>query len=181
MKVTPTALAGVLVIEPDVYRDDRGWFSELWNRERYREAGIDVDFVQDNAAWSREGVIRGLHYQWPDPQGKLVAASEGTILDVAVDIRPASPTFRRWVAVELSAENHRQLWIPPGYAHGYAVIGASAVVTYKCTALHNAAHDRAIRWNDPAIGVEWPIADPVLSIKDRSAPLLADVPAEALP
>lgn len=183
MKVGRTALDGVLILEPDVHRDDRGWFAELWHRARLAaEAGIDVDFVQDNGAWSKPGVLRGLHYQWPQPQGKLVAVTQGGVLDVAVDIRPASPTFRHWVAVELSAENHRQLWIPEGFAHGYAVLGdRAAFVTYKCTAAFVRENDRAIRWDDPAIGIDWPLGNPVLSARDRGAPLLADVPVAALP
>ncbi len=182
MKVTATALAGVLVLEPDVHRDERGWFSELWNRERLaREAGIDVDFVQDNAAWSGPRVLRGLHYQWPAPQGKLVSVTRGAVLDVAVDIRPASATFRQWVGVELSDDNRRQLWIPEGFAHGYAVLGAEALVTYKCSAPWVREYDRVIRWDDPSIGIEWPFPDPVLSARDRTAPLLGELQPTDLP
>jgi dTDP-4-dehydrorhamnose 3,5-epimerase len=182
VKVTRTALEGVLLLEPDVHRDDRGWFSEFWNRAPFRDAtGIDADFVQDNTAWSHAGVLRGLHYQWPDPQGKLVAVLQGAVLDVAVDIRRGSPTFGRWVAVELSAANGRQLWIPEGFAHGYAVPDDGALVHYKCTASYVAAHDRVIRWDDPAIAIDWPLTDPILSAKDRAAPRLADVRPEALP
>ena len=181
MNVLPTRLDGVLVIEPTVYRDARGWFTETWHHARFRDAGLHTHFVQDNAAWSGAGVVRGLHYQWPDPQAKLVSVLHGAVYDVAVDVRPDSPTFRHWVAVELSADSQRQLWIPEGFAHGYAALGEGALVAYRCSAHHVPAHDRAIRWDDPAIGIDWPIADPVLSEKDRTAPFLDRVPRDHLP
>lgn len=180
MKVVETALPGVLILEPPVYADDRGFFTELYHQQRYAEAGVPP-FVQDNLAGSRAGVLRGLHYQWPDPQGKLVFALQGRILDVAVDIRRASPTYRQWVGVELSEGNRRQLWVPEGFAHGYLVLSDHALVAYKCTALYRREADRAIRWDDPAIGVEWGTSDPILSEKDRTAPLLQDVPPAGHP
>ena len=180
MKISRTDLDGVLVLEPAVYRDDRGFFTELYHEPRYREAGLPP-FVQDNLAGSGRKVLRGLHYQWPRPQGKLIHAAAGAVLDVAVDIRVGSPSFGRWVGVELSEENRRQLYIPPGFAHGYVVLGASALVAYKCTDVHVPENDRVIRWDDPTIGVDWPLADPVISDKDRNAPLLADIRPEELP
>lgn len=180
MKATSTELGGALIIEPPVHADDRGFFTELYHSDRYRELGIPP-FVQDNLAGSNARVLRGLHFQWPRPQGKLVYALEGAILDVAVDIRSGSATFGRWVAVELSAENRRQLYVPEGFAHGYAVLGDRALVAYKCTELYAPEHDRAIRWNDPDIGIEWPYPDPVVSAKDRAAPLLAELPPDARP
>lgn len=181
MEVTETALPGVLLIRPRVFRDDRGSFLETWRQERYSEAGIDAAFVQDNVATSRRGVVRGLHYQEPDPQGKLVMVLQGRVMDVAVDIRRGSPTFGRWVGVRLSAEDGHQLWIPEGFAHGYATLSEQAIFAYKCTRAYNPKGDAAIRFDDPAIGVEWGVEDPILSEKDRSAPTLAEIPDHKLP
>jgi dTDP-4-dehydrorhamnose 3,5-epimerase len=180
MTVVETKLPGVLILEPRVFRDDRGRFAETWHRERYHQAGIRVDFVQDNVSISRHGVLRGLHFQNPTPQGKLVSVLQGEVWDVAVDLRKGSPTFRQWVGVELSGENLRQLWIPEGLAHGFVVTGEAAVFSYKCTALYAPGHERSLRWDDPELGIEWPLPDPVLSPKDAEAPVLRDTPAEHL-
>ncbi len=175
MKATPTALEGVVVIQPSVFADERGYFTELYREERYAELGLPP-FVQDNLAGSRKDVLRGLHYQWPRPQGKLVYVVSGSVLDVAVDVRPDSPTFRRWVSVELSEQNHRQLWIPGGIAHGYLVLSESALVCYKCTEVYVPEYDRVVRWDDAEIGIDWPVTEPILSEKDRAAPALKDAP-----
>jgi len=175
MKVTATALADVLVIEPQVFADDRGWFVETFRRERYEHAGIHGDFVQDNWSHSRRGVVRGLHYQLAQPQGKLVRVTRGEILDVAVDIRRGSPTFGRHVALRIGAADHRQLWIPPGFAHGFAALSDVAEVAYKTTAAYDRGDDHAIRWNDPALGIDWgAVRAPLLSARDASAPLLGE-------
>lgn len=181
MNVTHLALPGALLIAPRRFPDHRGVFWESWNDERYREAGIPGPFVQDNAAVSVAGVIRGLHYQWPNPQGKLVQVVEGSVVDVIVDLRRGSPTFGEWLAETLDADSGRQLWVPEGFAHGYAVTSPRAVLLYKCTRAYDPSADRAVRYNDPTLGVEWPVTDPILSEKDRAAPLLADVSAETLP
>ena len=181
MHVLQTELPDVLLLKPRVLRDGRGSFLETWHRQRYAEFGINATFVQDNAAVSRGGVIRGLHFQYPDPQGKLVMALQGTVYDVAVDIRRGSPTFGQWTGHTLSEENGHQLWIPEGFAHGYAVLSETAVFAYKCTREYRADGDAAIRYDDPAIGIDWMIERPVLSEKDRSAPLLADLPDSRLP
>ena len=173
MKVTPTALPGVLLLEPAVFGDDRGFFLETWHAERYRAAGLPA-FVQANHAGSRRGVLRGLHFQVGHPQAKLVWAVRGEILDVAVDVRRGSPTFGRWVGATLSEENHRQLFVPAGFAHGYFVPSESADVSYLCSDLYWPAGDRGVRWDDPAIGVDWPAGEKLLSPKDRAWPLLAD-------
>jgi dTDP-4-dehydrorhamnose 3,5-epimerase len=181
MDVTTTDLPGVLLVRPRVFRDSRGSFLESWHGDRYARAGIPATFVQDNAASSRRGVIRGLHYQYPEPQGKLVMVLLGTVLDVVVDIRQGSPAFGKWLGAELSSENGHQLWIPEGFAHGYAVLSDSAVVAYKCTRSYNPAGDAAIRYNDPALGIDWGVVDPILSDRDLAAPLLSDVPLDCLP
>ncbi len=174
MHVIPTALAGVLVLEPRVFGDDRGFFMESYNRRSFAQAtGLDIDFVQDNHSRSRKGVLRGLHYQLRQPQGKLVRVTHGAVFDVAVDIRRGSPTFGRWVGVELSADNHRQLWVPPGLAHGFVVLSDSADFLYKTTDYYAPEHERSIAWDDPAIGIDWPLAAhgitaPLLSAKDRA-------------
>jgi dTDP-4-dehydrorhamnose 3,5-epimerase len=175
MQVTTTALEGVLILNPVVHGDARGFFMEAWNARTFAElVDPEVSFVQDNASRSGQGVIRGLHYQNPHPQGKLVRCMAGEVFDVAVDIRASSPTFGRWLGVELSADNHRQLWIPPGFAHGFAVRSEFADVEYKVTDFYAPGADRAIAWNDPAIGVDWGIDDPVVSAKDAAAPPLAE-------
>jgi dTDP-4-dehydrorhamnose 3,5-epimerase len=175
MKVIETPLAGVLIIEPRVFGDERGFFLETWSRSRYAEAGIDVDFVQDNLSLSSRGVLRGLHFQNPMAQGKLVSVLAGEVFDVAVDLRQGSPTFGRWHGVVLSGENKRQYWVPPGFAHGFCVTSETALFTYKCTELYAPGHERAIRWDDPELAIDWPVAAPQVSDKDRVAPLLADI------
>jgi len=181
MKVIETALPGVLILEPKVFGDSRGFFYESYNKASYREAGITSDFIQSNVSRSAKGVLRGLHYQWPNPQGKLVSVLEGEVYDVAVDVRRGSPTFGQWAGVMLSADNHRHFWIPEGFAHGFCVLSDFATFTYQCTALYDAAADAGIRWNDAAVGIDWPLSDPLLSDKDAKAPLLADVASDRLP
>lgn len=181
MNVTSLSLPEVLLIEPTVFGDERGYFMESWNRQRYAGAGIDVDFVQSNVSRSAHGVLRGLHYQNPNPQGKLVYVTEGEVFDVAVDIRPQSPRFGQWAGALLSAENHRQLYVPPGFAHGFCVTAKNATFCYLCTSLYDAQADASIAWNDPAIGIEWPLDEPSLSNKDRKAPRLADIASDRLP
>ena len=181
MKVVETSLPGCVVIEPAVFGDERGFFFETWNAERYGQHGLPTAFVQSNVSSSARGVLRGLHYQWPNPQGKLVSVLEGEVYDVAVDIRRGSPTFGQWAAVMLSAENKRQFWIPEGFAHGFAVVSERALFSYLCTAVYDKAADAGVRWDDPAIGIDWPVAEPQLSAKDAVAPLLADVAPERLP
>ncbi|MFO1495947.1 MAG: dTDP-4-dehydrorhamnose 3,5-epimerase [Lysobacterales bacterium] len=181
MKRIETSLPGVVILEPTVYGDARGWFFEAFQRERFAAAGLPVDFVQTNVSRSARGVLRGLHHQWPQPQGKLVSVLEGSVFDVAVDIRQGSATFGRWFGAELSVDNHRMMYIPPGFAHGFAVLSDYAVFSYQCTALYERSADRSIAWNDPDIAVAWPISDPLLSDKDRQARPLREQPAEALP
>lgn len=175
MKVLETPLAGVLILEPKVFGDERGFFMETWSRQRYREAGIDADFVQDNLSSSSHGVLRGLHFQNPRAQGKLVHVLAGEVFDVAVDLRQGSPTFGRWHGVVLSGANKRQYWVPPGFAHGFCVTSESALFAYKCTELYAPQHEKSIRWDDPALAIDWPVATPQVSDKDRLAPLLADI------
>ena len=181
MRVIETELPGCRVIEPRVFGDARGFFYESWNQVRLAEAGIEADFVQGNVSMSSRGVLRGLHYQWPNPQGKLVSVLEGEVYDVAVDIRRGSPSFGRSVAVMLTAENRRHFWIPEGFAHGFAVVSERAVFTYQCTRAYDAAADAGIRWNDAALAIDWPLAEPLLSEKDTKAPFLAEVAPERLP
>ena len=179
MQAIPTALAGVLILEPTVFGDARGFFLESYNRRRFAAAtGVDPQFVQDNHSRSAKGVLRGLHYQIEQAQGKLVRVVRGAVLDVAVDIRKSSPTFGQWVGVELSEDNNRQLWVPAGMAHGFVVLTDSADFLYKATDFYAPQFERGIAWNDPAIGVDWQltqhgIAAPLLSAKDEAAPLLA--------
>ena len=181
MKVVETDLQGCVIIEPAVFGDDRGFFFETWNADRYGQLGLPDKFVQSNVSSSARGVLRGLHYQWPNPQGKLVSVLEGEVYDVAVDIRRGSPTFGRWAAVILSAENKRQFWIPEGFAHGFAVLSERAIFSYLCTAQYDKTADAGVRWDDAAIGIDWPIASPLLSEKDGKAPFLADVSENCLP
>lgn len=181
MKVIETRLPGCVAIEPRVFGDARGFFYESYNAEKFREAGLDLRFVQSNVSRSARGVLRGLHYQWPNPQGKLVSVLEGEVFDVAVDIRRGSPTFGQWAGVILSAENHRHFWVPEGFAHGFVVLSEFATFAYQCTSLYDAQADAGVRWNDAAIAIDWPVSAPLLSDKDGKAPLLADVPAERLP
>lgn len=175
MKVIETALPGVLIIEPKVFGDHRGFFLETFQVERYREAGITLPFVQDNHSRSQRGVLRGLHFQRTRPQGKLVSVSRGAVYDVAVDIDPASATYGRFVGVELSDDNHRQLWIPPGYAHGFCVLSEVADFQYKCTDLYFPEDEGGLIWNDPDVGIPWPIAEPQLSAKDLKNPRLREL------
>jgi len=179
MRVTPTALPEVLMVEPTAHEDARGFFLELWQAERYGAAGIRGPFVQDNLSRSRKGVVRGLHFQEPDPQGKLISVLSGRIFDVAIDIRRGSPRFGRWIGEELSDANKRQLWVPPGFAHGFATLTEDAVVLYKCTDVYVPGHERVVRWNDPAIGIDWPWREAITSKRDRLAPDLSD--AKVLP
>jgi dTDP-4-dehydrorhamnose 3,5-epimerase len=180
MKAGETALPGVLLLEPRVIGDARGFFLESWNRRTFAELGIDADFVQDNHSRSTRGVLRGLHYQLQAPQGRLVRVVSGAVFDVVVDVRRASPHFGKWVGHELSAENHRILWIPPGFAHGFLVLSETADFLYKATTYYEPQGDRGIRWDDPDIGVKWPLdGAPTLSPKDATQPLLRD--AEVYP
>jgi dTDP-4-dehydrorhamnose 3,5-epimerase len=181
MNVIPTDLPGVVIIEPQVFGDARGFFMETYNSPRYDAAGLPGVFVQDNVSKSRRGVLRGLHYQLPNPQGKLLTVLQGEIFDVAVDIRRGSPDFGRWVGVTLSDENRRQFYVPPGFAHGFCVTSETALVMYKCTEVYRPQNDRGVRWDDPRIGIAWPLTDATVSDKDGRAPLLADVPPEHLP
>ena len=181
MKIIQTDLPGCVVVEPAVFGDERGFFYEAWNAPRYGEHGLSTQFVQSNVSSSSKGVLRGLHYQWPRPQGKLVSVLEGEVFDVAVDIRRGSPSFGKWTGVVLSAENKRQLWIPEGFAHGFAVLSERALFSYLCTEVYVKEADAGIRWNDATIGVDWPIGDPLLSAKDSASPFLEDVPGDRLP
>ena len=181
MQATPLAIADVMLIEPKVFGDSRGFFYESFNQQAFDQAtGVHLPFVQDNHSRSRRGVLRGLHYQLPPKaQGKLVRVVRGAVFDVAVDIRRDSPTYGQWVGVELSEENHRQLWIPPGLAHGFVVLSETADFLYKTTDTYSPAHERSIRWVDPAIGIDWPLAahgisEPLLSDKDRAGRLLPE-------
>lgn len=176
MTVRETRLSGVLLIEPQRFGDDRGFFQETYHAARYREAGIDATFVQDNLSRSVRGTLRGLHFQVPPhAQAKLVHVLEGEVFDVAVDLRQGSPTFGRWVGETLSAENGRQMFVPEGFAHGFCVTSESALFAYKCSALYAPESEGAIRWDDPALSVNWPVSDPLISSKDREAPLWASV------
>lgn len=174
MNAIKTKLAGVLIIEPKVFGDSRGFFFESFQQQRYRDAGITLDFVQDNHSRSTKGVLRGLHFQIQKPQGKLVRVSHGEVLDVVADIDPASPTFGQHVAVVLNEDNHRQLWVPPGYAHGFLVLSDSADFQYKCTDYYDPSDEGGIAWNDPTLAIEWPIDQPKLSAKDQTYPTLGD-------
>jgi len=176
LELIETSLSGVLIIQPRVFGDDRGFFLESWNAETFRTAGLDLEFVQDNHSRSAKGVLRGLHYQQPEPQGKLVRVTAGRAFDVAVDIRRSSPTFGQWTGVELSAANKRQFWIPPGFAHGFLSLEDGTDFLYKCTAFYRPAFDHSIRWDDPEIGIDWPLEGitPLLSAKDLAAKPLAD-------
>ena len=180
MKVTPCDLAGLLLIEPAVFGDNRGFFLESWNQRRYRDAGIPLDFVQDNFSLSGRGTLRGLHFQNPLAQGKLVSVWQGEVWDVAVDIRRQSPTFGRWFGLTLSAENKRQFYVPPGFAHGFVVVSESALFHYKCTELYSPKDEMGFRWDDPAIGIKWPVSNPILSKRDATSPLFSSLPVEKL-
>jgi dTDP-4-dehydrorhamnose 3,5-epimerase len=175
MKAIPTAIPDLLIIEPKVFGDSRGFFFESFNQKAFAQAtGLNVNFVQDNHSRSTKGVLRGLHYQIQQPQGKLVRVVRGAVFDVAVDLRKSSPTFGQWVGVELSEDNHRQLWVPPGFGHGFVVTSDSADFLYKTTDYYAPQHERCIAWNDPAIGIAWPLdGAPQLSAKDQAGLALA--------
>ena len=175
MRVVQTSLPGVVIVEPDVHRDARGYFLEVFHAGKFAAAGLPTSFVQDNHSASVKNTLRGLHFQRTKPQGKLVRAVEGEIWDVAVDVRPGSPTFGQWTATTLSAENFRQLYVPPGFAHGFCVLSETAQVQYKCTAFYEPADEVGIIYNDPDIGIDWPVKIPVLSVRDERHPELAAV------
>ena len=177
MKVLTTPIDGLLVIEPKVFGDERGFFTETWQASRYADAGISGEFVQDNHSRSSQGILRGLHYQIQNPQGKLVRVTSGEVFDVAVDLRRHSATFGQWYGVLLSGTNHRQFWVPPGFAHGFYVVSESADFLYKCTDYYAPEFERCLRWDDPSIGIEWPLVDgepPKLSAKDSEGAFLGD-------
>ncbi len=177
MKFLPSRIPEVVLIEPRAFGDHRGFFMETWQQRTFAEAGIDCSFVQDNHSRSAQGILRGLHYQIEHPQGKLVRVISGAVFDVAVDIRRGSPTFGQWVGQLLSADNRLMLWVPPGFAHGFYVLSEAAEFLYKCTDFYSPAHERAIRWNDPTLAIDWPLvngAPPVLAAKDANAPYFAE-------
>ncbi|MBN1197117.1 MAG: dTDP-4-dehydrorhamnose 3,5-epimerase [Candidatus Aminicenantes bacterium] len=172
IQVEAKYLNGVFVLVPEIFQDDRGFFMETWRRDQLRDIGLDLDFVQDNHSRSARGVVRGLHFQWEPPMGKLMRVTRGTAFLVAVDIRKGSPTLGQWVGVEASEENRRQVWAPAGFARGFCVLSESADIQYKCTGAYNKHGESGILWNDPAIGVEWPVREPIISEKDRNAQTL---------
>jgi dTDP-4-dehydrorhamnose 3,5-epimerase len=180
MNVHTCSLAGVLIIEPKVFGDSRGFFMETWNRERYYQAGLQMDFVQDNISFSRRGTLRGLHYQNPRPQAKLLQVLQGEVFDVAVDIRRSSPTFGQWHGVRLSSENKKQFFIPPGFAHGFLVLSETALVHYKCTDFYSPKDELTLSWDDSEVGVQWPTSEVLLSDKDQRGLKLRDIPPERL-
>jgi len=181
MRVVETDLPGCLVLEPKVYGDERGLFYETWNRDVFATLGLNIEFKQANVSSSVRGVLRGLHYQWPKPQGKLVHVLEGEVYDVAVDIRHDSPTFKQWAAVILSAENKRQFWIPPGFAHGFVALSERVVFNYLCTETYDPECDAGLRWDDAELAIDWPVSKPVLSSKDAKAAFLCDISLGKLP
>jgi dTDP-4-dehydrorhamnose 3,5-epimerase len=181
VKIVETAISGPLVIEPRVFGDARGFFMETWNAAAFAEAGLDLTFVQDNHSRSQKGVLRGMHFQNPGPQGKLVRVTRGAVFDVAVDLRRSSPHFGQWVGVELSATNRRMFWVPEGFAHGFLTLEDDTDFLYKCTAPYVPQSEHSLAWNDPAVGIVWPTTaiDPIISEKDASGLSLADVPVFA--
>jgi len=181
MKITKTDLSGVLIIEPKVFGDPRGFFMETWNQAGYAAAGIPSDFVQDNLSQSRKGILRGLHFQKPNTQGKLIHVLQGDVFDVIVDIRVGSPTFGKAINVTLTADNKRQVYIPPVFAHGFCVISDTALFAYKCTDKYNPQAEASVLWNDPDLNIPWPISNPELSVKDQQGMRLADFPEDRLP
>lgn len=181
MKVTPTSLPDVLIIEPRAFEDKRGFFMETYHQKRYEQSSISCIFVQDNLSHSVRGILRGLHYQLQHPQAKLVQVINGAIFDVAVDIRQGSPTFGKWTGAHISDKNRHQIFVPEGFAHGFCVLSETADVIYKCTDFYTPDDERGILWSDLSIGIDWPIADPLLSDKDSQYPCLRDVPPEHLP
>jgi len=181
MKVTKTKLPEVLTIEPDAFGDARGWFLETFSKKRYEQMGIKQSFVQDNISFSTKNVLRGLHFQHPHSQGKLVQVLSGEVFDVAVDIRVGSPTFSQWVGETLSASNHKQMYIPPGFAHGFCVISGTAIFSYKCTDYYTPADEGGILFNDPDLEIAWPVGSPIVSKKDAGYHRLRDIPKDKLP
>jgi len=181
MKVAAASIPGLLIIEPSVHGDDRGFFMESYSRDRYAEAGLPSEFVQDNLSLSAKGILRGLHLQHPNAQGKLCFVLEGEVFDVAVDARRGSPTFGQWEGVTLSSENKRQLYVPPGFLHGFCVLSERALFSYKCTEFYSAPGEVGVAWDDPEIGIKWPIESPLLSAKDQQNPRLRDIPVDTLP
>lgn len=181
MRVLETELPGVLIVEPDRFGDDRGYFQETWHASRYADAGIPGPFVQDNLSLSHHGVLRGLHFQNPNGQGKLVYVLAGEVFDVAVDIRVGSPGFGKWTGAILAADSGRQFYIPPGFAHGFCVTGETALFVYKCTGFYDRESEGTIRWDDPQIGIDWPVSAPLVSEKDAGAPLLSMMDGAKLP
>lgn len=181
MKIVECAIPGPLIIEPKVFGDDRGFFMESWNADVFRAAGLDLNFVQDNHSRSSRGVLRGLHFQNPEPQGKLVRVVSGAVFDVVVDVRRSSPHFGKWVGVELSAVNKRMFWVPEGFAHGFLTLADGTDFLYKCTSRYAPEHEHALAWDDPDVGIDWPLGDivPQLSVKDAAGTRLADVKAFA--
>lgn len=181
MNIVETAIPGLLVIEPKVFGDDRGFFMESWSAARFKEVGLDFDFTQDNHSRSAKGVLRGLHFQNPNPQGKLVRVTAGRVWDVAVDIKKSSPHFGQWVGVELSAENKRQFWVPPGFAHGFITLEDNTDFQYKCTGRYDPASEHSLLWNDPVVGIDWPLEglEPQLSAKDKVGQPLSEIEAFA--
>jgi dTDP-4-dehydrorhamnose 3,5-epimerase len=176
MKVTKTEIADLLIIEPDVFGDERGYFFESYNLKKFEEQDLRLNFVQDNISKSRKGTVRGLHYQTgKSAQGKMCFVIKGTVLDVAVDVRFGSPTFGKYAAVELSEDNHRQLWIPPGFAHGFSVLSDEAVFQYKCTNFYDKPSERAIRYDDPDLNIDWKVSEPIVSEKDLNASAFKDI------
>ncbi|MEO8002538.1 MAG: dTDP-4-dehydrorhamnose 3,5-epimerase [Arenimonas sp.] len=181
MRVVETELPGCWVLEPKILADERGYFYETWNKDVFAGLGLNLEFKQANISSSARGVLRGLHYQWPKPQGKLVHMLEGEVYDVAVDIRQDSPTFGRSTSVILSADNKRQFWIPPGFAHGFVVLSERATFSYLCTETYNPEYDAGLRWDDASLAIDWPVSKPILSSKDAKAPFLCDISPKKLP
>jgi dTDP-4-dehydrorhamnose 3,5-epimerase len=180
MKINTTPIDGLLVLEPDVYRDERGFFLETFHEQKYESFGIESNFVQDNLSFSSKGILRGLHFQYRHPQAKLVQALSGEVFDVAVDIRPGSPTFGKWFGIRLSQDNLYQMFIPEGFAHGYCVVSETTLFAYKCTDFYSPSDEGGLLWSDPDIGIEWPVSDPVLSQKDSRLPRLSEFSKERL-
>jgi dTDP-4-dehydrorhamnose 3,5-epimerase len=180
MNCVPTALPGVKIFEPDCFEDSRGYFMETWNSRRYAEFGVPEFFVQDNLSFSTKGILRGLHYQTPNPQGKLVYVLQGEVFDVAVDIRYGSPSFGQWTGVTLTSWNRRQLYLPAGFAHGFCVLSDTVLFAYKCTAFYSPSDEAGIFWNDSNLAITWPLTDPVLSAKDKQHPALNAIPRQRL-
>ena len=182
MRVINSDLDQVLIIEPEPHIDSRGFFAEIYQARRYRSAGVESDFVQDNISFSQKGVLRGLHYQYPMQQAKLLQVLDGSVFDVALDIRLGSPTFGAWTGVELSSHNHRQIYIPEGFSHGFYVLSQSALIMYKCSYFYSPESEGGVSWDDPDIAIDWPLSgDPLLSGKDASFPRLKDIPRDRLP